>query len=492
MVFNNKPLTPKLIPKHFPNLLYTREGLLPNDYTIGIQSVSSLCSDLINDVLIFLNKISIQTVHEPKFKLLSSYSGHISEMVFIYPTIQLERKKGRRFPFLEFLESVIEELPSPSRTFYIIVQHTEPILEALEERLKAAALKRNHMVHIVRVDPLKHKLNMWVKDHFLVTSTTEKEGVSNQQYWGDEHVKKILAGINAIPNSREKTTIREYVRPDFYIEGGNVLCGDDFILIGVNGSKSIEKLRKGLKEQPIILIEAPSTTLYQNWIKGKQTPDGFLNYYEVDEYNQPLFHIDLFITLAKDKEGRTVLVVGQPIVGFDLDKTHCEEIKQLVSDLILETCNAIDAAVLHIEKQLSNKSIDYRITRNPLPLTYYEDRSGGKKKRYWCWPSYNNCLVEHYTEKDHTGKSKFVKRVILPSYGINSNYSELLPMDPSGVPYGAWTELHRFDLQNKWIWEKKLGYEVILLTQDFNPFVCAHGSLSCLINSINRNTLHTL
>lgn len=234
----------------------------------------------------------------------------------------------------------------------------------------------------------------------------------------------------------------------------------------------------------IILLESKSTDLHLFWPECRSTSDGYCNKYEASAERQAVFHLDLFITLAgKNKEGQEILVIGEPVIGFSMTDDIPFDIKELIKDVITQTTRAIEETVFHLKRELRNLSIPFKIIRNRLPLTYYDELIDHQKTRYWCWASYNNCLVEHYY--DNSGLDpRVVKNVIMPSYGINSDYSSKKCAETREL-YGSWTDLHIYDLQNQWLWED-LGYEVTLMRQDYNPFIRRQGSLNCLTNCIER------
>ena len=152
---------------------------------------------------------------------------------------------------------------------------------------------------------------------------------------------------------------------------------------------------------------------------------------------QPIFHIDMFITLAgRNSEGKYQLVVCDPRLAAALVEQP---------DGILTSPDAFD----EIAETLSR--LGFEIIRNPLPLVYVDDPE--MRVRKWYFASYNNALVEL--------KADGAKMIWLPTYG-----------------HGNWQELEKTDQENKRIWEE-LGFNVILL-EDFHPFAENAGSAHCI------------
>ena len=157
---------------------------------------------------------------------------------------------------------------------------------------------------------------------------------------------------------------------------------------------------------------------------------------------QPLFHIDMFITLAgKDDTGKYTILIGDPKMAY-------QTLGQPLPDMAM--VEVFDS----IERQLAENN--FRVVRNPMPLAYVDDTD--KKERIWYFATSNNALVEIY---------KHTKKVFLPTYG-----------------HGNWPELVATDNLNKEIWES-LGFTVIQLA-DFHPFAENLGAVHCIKKYLRR------
>jgi hypothetical protein len=157
---------------------------------------------------------------------------------------------------------------------------------------------------------------------------------------------------------------------------------------------------------------------------------------------QPIFHIDMFISLAgRGRSGKYRLLVGSP----------------RMADEILNQAplpHAMAAIFDDMARTLSQQG--FEVIRNPLPLTYLDDPQA--KVRMWYFATANNCLVQIDGQD---------KRVWLPTYG-----------------HGAWSNLKAIDKANKRIW-RKLGFNVTELA-DFHPFAQNLGSVHCIKKYLER------
>jgi hypothetical protein len=184
---------------------------------------------------------------------------------------------------------------------------------------------------------------------------------------------------------------------------------------------------------------------------------------------QPLFHIDMFLTLAgRNAAGKYQILVGDPsLAPAPPSASYQAYAMQAVYDKIAQ----------HLAAQ------GYAVIRNPLPLTYYSEMrpvadfnvpndpelfaiyneltSAGLAQvelRSWYFATANNALVQNDPAD---------KRVWMPTYG-----------------HGAHAYLQASDRDNQKIWEA-LGYQVELLP-NFHSLALGLGAVHCIQKYIAR------
>lgn len=420
-------------------------------------------------------------------RVVSSVYGKIKTMVLFFPT-----NKGHTvYPYFKFIKELITELKGGGRVFILVLEKHQLSKKKISDLSKSADKNGNcfYPVFIVYNDG---NLEPWAQDSFL--SITYKVNGSERVYLIEPNLGyktcnigyELVQGLKKLKVGVSSFELEHQFSPIPFV-GGNVLVADRFVLIGIHGTnkRAIQKLGEEWLGRNIIVLESKSTNLYHYWTQCKMTSDGYCNKYEADVDKQALFHLDLFVTLGgKNEDGQELLVIGDPVVGFSLSDNMSDDIKKIVRQIIMETKKAINEIINQLRVSLRDLRIPFKIIRNPLPLTYYDEITSSSKRRYFSWASYNNCLVEsYYTDKGID--AEIVKNIIMPSYGISSDYSSKLD-DKTGLACGRWIELHRYDLQNKWIWEDILGYKVLLMREDYNLFARRQGSLNCLTNTIER------
>ncbi|MFK7799877.1 MAG: hypothetical protein AB8E82_20655 [Aureispira sp.] len=418
-------------------------------------------------------------------KVVSSVHGKIQTLVLYYPSMQ-EVEEERVFCYQGFLLELISKMEGGRRRFIIAVEDHYNLPVSLDKALKKTAQEANHLLEIISITYRKRNLSSWAQDAFLPIQFEDDAGQTTT------YLVESTAAINYYYKGSVEALDKAYKGSQEFVHyetklpfvGGNVLSGDDFLLVGLHGSsKVLTKAGSDWLGKNLILLSSKPTPFIREWGKRRKTSDGVLNYYQSSAADQTLFHLDLFITLAgKGLRRNTIeyIVVGEPVLGFDGLEAAPEDVRAIATRLLEETTQAIEEIIEQIQQGMEAIGKRYKIIRNPLPLTYYdqieEKDSQPTSTRYWCWASYNNCLVEQYEQE-----GDWIRSVFLPSYGgHNSNYSRY------SDKYGSWRDLERFDKQNKTLWEEKLDYDVVLLEQDFNPFIRYQGSLNCLTNCIER------
>jgi len=258
------------------------------------------------------------------------------------------------------------------------------------------------------------------------------------------------------------------VKVPVYFEGGNVLVGDDFFLLGADYAVHTFQYMGDLMPEKGPHLKKSMTELYQQYLDRErilyligttlQLPAEMRRPFKLNGEDweevlypkngegtvQPIFHIDMFVTLAgRNENGKYQVLVGDPRMASELLGNSYAD---------LTTPEAFDEVAELLTR------LKFEVIRNPLPLVYVDDAQ--ERVRKWYYASYNNALVEV--------KSAQEKTVWLPTYG-----------------HGSWQELQRTDKRNKEIWEQ-LGFKVSML-EDFHPFAAFSGAAHCIKKYVERS-----
>ena len=266
----------------------------------------------------------------------------------------------------------------------------------------------------------------------------------------------------------EATDVQATQAP-LYFQGGNVLVGDDFMLVGADYlTRTLETWRQSA---PVLIGDgSPAKRARELFNRAfdrrrrlhflglaRPIPEELLSprrfRQDGEQWTedvgagagslQPIFHIDMFLSLAgkSPKSGRYRVLVGSPAAAAEI-------LGQRLPD------HALALAFDEIARRL--KRLGFEVLRTPLPRVYvdYPD----ERLRQWYFATSNNCLVEITDDS---------RRVWLPTYG-----------------HGPWEALGATDEANKEIWEG-LGFEVVQLG-DFHYFAQNLGALHCIKKYLRR------
>lgn len=362
---------------------------------------------------------------------LSSAHGPVRRLLLCVPEHALGHPRYR-----DAYQALLGSLPPDTRLTLVV--HPQ-----IEDRVRAMADGR--VVEFVRAD---EDFSIWAQDHAVVLEGPVLLRSSSFRRRGDEGIAAQVAEATGI----------ELRSSDLVFEGGDVLIGDDFVLVGSDSVEATRTLRSD--PDPDATVERFRHELGRNvHAVGCRTrvPPRLTRPIEVDGTErleiihdgvgkrQPLFHLDLFVTLAgRSAEGRYRVLVGSPSLADDL--------------LGRSTLpHAMDGLFDEIAEELER--MDFDVVRNPLPLTHADGSRDGNAIRLWYFATANNALVQiDAATGDH---------VWLPTYG-----------------HRAWSELAVTDAANRRIWED-LGFTVHELPS-FHAFAQKIGALGCIVKVLER------
>jgi hypothetical protein len=385
-------------------------------------------------------------------ELIPTADGAIERVLFTIPKYAVEDETMARA-----YQTLFSKLPSGIRLVVLTQKSCETAVRGWLEEHKLTA---NAEVNVFE-DALN--ISIWAEDGYVVAkdldskSTYFIEPYSFPRY-ADSLVAEFVVNFTDLKGTRAP----------LYFQGGNVLIGDKFFLIGADYPAN------SLKYIASHVLSVPSGTSPKDFIKAlyreyldhdrnivyvgsrknvpvEQERETTVNGEKWKEVIcagngkgtvQPLFHIDMFISLVGQSNGKYKLLVGDPSAA---DKILGGE----------PQAHAMQPVFDDIAEQLVG--LGFEVGRNPLPLVYMDDPE--HKKRMWYFATANNALVQNSP----------TKKVWLPTYG-----------------YGSWKELSKTDEANAQIWHA-LGFEVHLLS-DFHPFAENLGAVHCIKKYLGRGS----
>ena len=388
-----------------------------------------------------------------KPKIVSTAHGRIKSVLLTYPAYAADE-----YSYRAVYTDLLKKLPSATR--FIILTHPSVLSDLRAALDDARATSRTTIIE----SPEFLQFLVWAEDPYVVVKDLAASPAIT--YFIEPFTFRRVADAVIADLVADATPIQSIQSP-LYFQGGNVLIGDDFVLIGADYPANTLAL---VDQTGHIRVPAGTDTatflkeLYQKSFDPKRKVIYVGTMLPVPQYErrpvtigdeqweeeiyfgtgqaQPIFHIDMFISLAgRGPSGKYRLLVGSPRLADEiLDRAPIP--------------HAMGAIFDDVERNLRDQG--FEILRNPLPLTYVDDPVG--KLRTWYFATANNCLVQI------DGKNQ---TVWLPTYG-----------------HGPWSDLRAVDDQNKEIW-RRLRFTVKELA-DFHPFAQNLGAVHCIKKYLDR------
>ncbi len=411
-----------------------------------------------NRTVLLSNLTGTRSLNQPS--LISSIDGKIGQILFTIPDCFFFPEPGDVLTtnITNIFKHLLKSLPP--KTGLILTQ------EKSKDKLKEWVNELGITVNTIFIKN-NESVNLWAEDSFCVCH----DNLDDEQYIVKPHTSSKQQ-IEITTNITQETPYKKK-EIDLFFQGGNILVGDDFWFIGKDCPQDsindgIIKVAKDEKEdekekiikevyqnaldpeRKLFIIQSREdvpTTSYETFVMKEEEKEEkweqIFHRGNEDGTKQPLFHIDMFISLAgRDNQNNRIILVGDPLMADKLlGKSYSREenLSHLFDD---------------IAQQLKLKG--FKVIRNPMPHIYDDDDDD--KIRYWYYASANNVIVQNYEN---------TKKVWLPTYG-----------------YGLWQELKRTDEVNKTIWED-LGYEVEMVP-NCHPLAIKNGVLHCISKYLYR------
>lgn len=311
-------------------------------------------------------------------------------------------------------------------------------------------------------------LTDWIEDPFVVLQSTDGnvtllEPFLFEQTKGHLMAEQFSNGLSTLIRSTR-----------FHLEGGNILVGDDFAVVGkdllMRNMVAFRSNHKSDQEAELWIGEKFRELLGVNYIIwcGLESPT--LNKLGLSigkEAMQPLFHIDLFVTLGGKSRGPGR--EGDELVFVAQIDTDGKRVDKYVKGLPRNEQDKRWSYLKTLAKQLdeikdlfehyheNNFGPRFHVVRIPIQIEFPPE---GEKPLVL---SYNNCLVEYYDG---------IRRAYLPDFEIPEH---------KGSDCGGCA---RCFTHNKF---QGLGFRITWVEASFHSKAKEHGALNCMTKVLKRS-----
>ena len=402
-------------------------------------------------------------------RIVSSAHGPLRHVMLWYPP-----ETGSFRPYRAAYGDLLRLLPATTRVTMVV--HPESLADA--EALADGAAGQVELV----TTPDWLGFSVWAEDACVVVEDVAADPPGTYLV---EPFEFLRAGDQIVADLVAQATTVQATQLPLIFQGGNVLIGDDFVLVGRDYlDESVAKAVEigHIEDFPDRGSRAAQESFVRDLFRRTFDPDRDVHFLESDPRGrvgdsvvqedgraifddvetgrgprQPIFHIDMFVSLAgrDPATGRYRVLVGDPrladeILGWD----------PAAHDMASEFDDIAD--------QLGR--VGFAVQRTPLPYVPSVDERPGRvqlpdgttvrfdARRRWYHATTNNCLVQI----DGDGRD-----VWLPTYG-----------------HGEQRALEATDRSHRRTWEQ-LGFTVHQLG-DFNAFAYNLGALHCIKKYLAR------
>lgn len=293
---------------------------------------------------------------------------------------------------------------------------------------------------------------LWAQDPFVVLSTENGQRCFLEPYhFGFQFRDAFVADQVA-----EKTDF--LLKPTRYLlEGGNILVGDDYVLIGKNILE-----RNYRRWFPTLSLEAATERLteafaemlgmrYVIWVGLEEAFKPSKIFFPLGQEGlQPLFHLDFFLTLGgKNEHGDEIVFVAElnraNVMGVVADERELALFSAGL-DAVAEQLATLD------QRQPGPK---FEVKRLPIGLNFVQPDTPHVY-------AYNNCLTEVYDG---------IRMVYLPSFlpePLTGSFRTDIEQQARSAFEGA-------------------GFKVKLVRNGFQGRISQNGSLHCMTKILRRS-----
>jgi hypothetical protein len=388
--------------------------------------------------------------------LVPTAAGAIARLLLTIPSYAVEG--GDANPYAVVYRDLIAKLPA--QTALVILTH-DAVAGEVRGWLDAAGRTAAGRDEVVATDDFLG-FSVWAEDGYVVIS----DGDAGAHAFVEPAAFPRYGDALVADQVSASAQLGLYQAP-LHFQGGNVLIGDDFFFIGIDyplltfeegiltaptqaGEDDLlrQVYRRYLDAQRTFVpvgttLPVPAAARRQFQLQGATWTE---EVYAGNEpgTRQPIFHIDMFVSLAgHGADGRQRVLVGDPRLAA-----------QLTNEALAP--HAMAPVFDDIARDLGRRGS--AVTRTPLPLVYSDD--SGARVRSWYFATSNNVLVHAPDGARPT--------VFIPTYAHG--------------PFAG--TLAATDRRNAEIWEG-LGYDVVALG-DFHPFAINLGAAHCIKKYLAR------
>lgn len=398
-----------------------------------------------------------------RYRAISNVYGRIEEILLTYPGSNSGRKlsekevKGKYSGIWKALESRVK--------YYIFGNFKDgKLLDMVGRDFEAAKekfLEEEGFELVPLVSDMKGengkppKNRIFAQDPFVVLM----DQYGNRNFLEPYYFER--AGDSEIAEQVSAQTYINIKATRYELEGGNILIGDDYAIVGADtilknreryfgnytkesGERLLKKHLKKVLGVRYVIVPILKKPLKLKW---DVFPQGELR-------QQPLYHLDLFLTLGgQNDKGQEMIYVAE--MRHDPKDISYVRGKPEEPSEVQKLGRALDE-IADFFKEFQDQEVGPTFDVRRIPMELIVEGVNHPVLR-----SYNNCLVECYGN---------VRNILLPAYGDHDEQIK----DRSTITRRV---------QNKF---KGDGFNVVWVRGDFDDLATKDASLHCIVKVLRR------
>jgi hypothetical protein len=311
----------------------------------------------------------------------------------------------------------------------------------------------------------------WIRDPFLPFYNTSSSVNTKEFLFKPYKIDGIYPNVAKELSMHRQFSLTKKIPLKFL--SGNFLIGDDFILIGLDSILDTDEIFrnnrfsfsfldwlsnieiKGKRIKPIP-IGAQSLINLKSIVQGPLGSGSEFNG-KIDNSAQPLFHLDLFITLiGRQGEGERFII----LLGY-LQNASGQKLTEEEEDWIEKVNGAIKEIKIELESHSDGDRPKFEIIDTPIPLIL--EQKG--QDRYWQPIAFNNGLVENINNNP---------KLYIPDFDLNKYQNNYELQDYYKIKTDFENILKKKKIQFSWV-------------GDYFSLLIDLGALHCTTNILSRS-----
>lgn len=266
----------------------------------------------------------------------------------------------------------------------------------------------------------------------------------------------------------------------YFMEGGNILADEDFVILGSDLLRAnlnfFKQAEMGGEDAETITRKLGKAFGNQKVLWMGIDPNLRLIERRVNEAEQALFHLDLYLTLGGRYDGKYQVFLAE------IQDENIVALNGETGNKIPDEISAVQTRLENAEKWFDAAGklleIEFKVNRIPMVVSWRPNQSPNSNSEFVInWYSFNNCFVEVYPST-----TQMFRNVYLPKYSQIQD-----PLNPQRNGHSSLnTALTKAEGKVEKMFMQR-GFSPVWVEGNFSIYVAERGSLHCMTKVLRRS-----